>query len=219
MSRTDRFNSLPLPVDEADLPFYRERTLALLRQYFCMAIETGRVPSLLGREFFRGRVTSCRLRTLEDAVIFVHDMEQCLERLDPVSQKLIANISLQGHTEEEAARRLRWTRRHVVRSYPEAIDHLSAILLRVKLLRPGIDGPVSEQPGPQEKQTVGDVMACALPQHAENRRVQGAPSLSVLTLDGQGGDFAPTSDHRRPTAEGHPKSCQEAKNAKFLVSA
>lgn len=153
----DVFQTLPLPVHEAALPLYRERTLGILRRYFCLAIETGRLPSLLGREFFRARCTSYRLRTFEDAVIFVHDVERCLERLDPTAQKLIANIALQGHTAEEAARRLQWSRRHVVRCYPEALDRLSAILLRVRLLEPDFDLPES---APLEKKTVARVMAC-----------------------------------------------------------
>ncbi len=136
---TVRPQDLPLPVPEVELPLYRERTLALLRHYFCMALETGRLPSLLGRECFRARVTRYRLHTFEGAVIFVHDMERCLDRLSETSRQLISHIVLLGYTEEEAARRLGFTRRHVVRVFPEALDELSGILLRVELLHPGAD--------------------------------------------------------------------------------
>lgn len=153
--------SLPLPVAEIALPLYRERTLAILRRYFCLAMETGRLPSLLGREFFRARTSSYRLNTFEDAVIFVHDVERCLERLDPLAQKLIAHIALQGHTADETARRLNWTRRHVARCYPEALDRLSAILLRVRLLEPDFDMPQAE---PVQKKAVICVMACQEPE-------------------------------------------------------
>lgn len=37
---------------------YRGRTVAMLRRYMRYSIETGRLPSLLGREFFRAKVTS-----------------------------------------------------------------------------------------------------------------------------------------------------------------
>lgn len=156
-------HALPLPVAEVALPLYRERTLAILRRYFCLAIETGRLPSLLGREFFRARSSSYHLNTFEDAVIFVHDVERCLERLDPLAQKLIAHIALQGHTADETARRLNWTRRHVARCYPEALDRLSAILLRVRLLEANFDVPQSVQ---VEKKNVVQVMACQDPEIA-----------------------------------------------------
>jgi len=52
---------------------YRGRTMALLRRYFRMSLDIGRLPSLLGREFFRARVTSYRVHSFEDVVILVHD--------------------------------------------------------------------------------------------------------------------------------------------------
>ncbi len=144
---------LPLPVKEVDLPLYRERTLALLRRYFCMALETGRLPSLLGRECFRSRVTRYHLHTFEGSVIFVHDMERCLDRLSELSRRLISEIVLLGYTEDEAARRLNMTRRQVVRVFPEALDELSAILLRVQLLHPG---PIADE----TTATLDQVLAC-----------------------------------------------------------
>ena len=62
--------------DEMELGLYRRRTVALLRRYFRASVEVGRLPSLLGREFFRSRVTSYTMRNFEDVVIFVTDMEQ-----------------------------------------------------------------------------------------------------------------------------------------------
>jgi hypothetical protein len=55
---------------EMDLWPYRRRTVALLRRYGQASVEVGRVPSLLGREFFRSRVSSYTLRNFEDVVIF-----------------------------------------------------------------------------------------------------------------------------------------------------
>ena len=53
------------PVQEEAQPagceFYRKYTEAMLRRYMTMSMEAGRVPSLLGREMFRGNVTAlCR---------------------------------------------------------------------------------------------------------------------------------------------------------------
>ena len=42
---------------DPDLWLYRERTLGMLRRYQRLSVEVGRLPSLLGREFFRTRVT------------------------------------------------------------------------------------------------------------------------------------------------------------------
>jgi hypothetical protein len=45
---------------------YRARVVTMLRRYLQYSIETGRLPSLLGREFFRAKVTSYTVVTFED---------------------------------------------------------------------------------------------------------------------------------------------------------
>jgi len=112
-----------------DLWLYRDRTIALLRKYFQMAIDLGRLPSLLGREFFRTRVTSYTRASFEDCVVFVHDVERCFDALERSSQLLIARIVLQDYTQAEAAVFLGCSRRTVIRKFPEAIDDLTALLL------------------------------------------------------------------------------------------
>lgn len=129
-------SSAAAAVAAQDLHLYRDRTRALLRRYFRMSIELGRLPSLVGREFFRSRVTSYRMHTFEDAVIFVHDTERCLERLDPLGQQLIARIVFQDYTLEETAALVGCGRRTVVRRYPRALDRLSELFLEAELLRP-----------------------------------------------------------------------------------
>jgi len=119
-----------------ELSLYRGRTVALLRRYFRMSIDLGRLPAMLGREFFRARMTAYRAATFEDAVIFVHDMERCLEGLDVFSQKLIARLAFQEFTHEEAAQHLGCARRTVVRRYAETLDHLAEMLLERELLAP-----------------------------------------------------------------------------------
>ena len=119
-----------------ELPLYRGRTVALLRRYFRMSLDLGRLPSIVGREFFRARNTSYRVSTFEDAVIFVHDVERCLEELDAFSQKLIARVALQEFTHEEAAQQLGCARRTVLRRYAETLDRLAEMLLARDLLRP-----------------------------------------------------------------------------------
>ncbi len=92
---------------------YRGRTVAMLRRYMRYSIETGRLPSLLGREFFRAKVTSYTVATFEDRVIFVHDMEKCLARLDDFSQQLIARHIMQEHDQGATAKLLHCTERTV----------------------------------------------------------------------------------------------------------
>lgn len=113
---------------------YRGRTAAMLKRYMRYALETGRIPSILGGEFFRSRVTSYAVTTFEDRAIFVHDMEKCLGRLDELSQQILARVVLQGHGCDEAARLFGCTRMTVHRNLTEALDHMADILLEVGLL-------------------------------------------------------------------------------------
>jgi len=125
---------MPDRTGDPDLWLYRDRTKALLRRYLRISVEVGRLPSLLGREFFRTRVTSYRVSTFEDAVIFVHDVERGLEKLDEFEKKLIAKLVLQDYSQKETARLMGCKRRTVVRRFPEALDQLSEIFLEGGLL-------------------------------------------------------------------------------------
>ena len=124
------------PAPARNLCAYHDRAIALLRRYLRMSLEIGRMPSVLGREAFRARVTSYRVHTFEDAVIFVHDVERCVERLEPFSRQMIARVILQDYTLEEAASLLGCARMTVYRLFPGALDELSAIFLEAKMLAP-----------------------------------------------------------------------------------
>jgi hypothetical protein len=92
------------------------------------------MPSLLGREFFRTRVTSYKASTFEDSVIFVHDVERSLERLGEFDKKLIAKVVLQEYSQEEAGRQLGCGLRHAARCYAEALDRVTETFLKRGLL-------------------------------------------------------------------------------------
>ncbi len=126
----------PMDATNPEVSVYRRHTVALLRRYFRMSIELGRLPSVLGREFFRAKVTSYRMQSFEDVVILVHDVERCLERLDRGSQQVVARVILQEHTYDEAAVIMGWPRRSVARVVVEATDRLSEIFLETGLLTP-----------------------------------------------------------------------------------
>jgi hypothetical protein len=120
--------------NDPDLWLYRDRTIGMLRRYMRLSVEVGRLPSLLGREFFRTGVTSDTVSTFEDAVIFVHDVARSLAKLEAFDKLLIAKIILQDHTQYEAARLLNCGRRTVVRRFPEAVDRITESFLEGGLL-------------------------------------------------------------------------------------
>ncbi len=118
------------------LPFYRTQTEKMLRRYFRLSLDLGRLPSILGGEVFRGMVSSSRRHTFEDFVIFVYDMERCLEKLDPASLETIAALVFLDQSQEEAAKSLGLSRRQVERRYGAALDRLSYRLLTAEMLQP-----------------------------------------------------------------------------------
>jgi hypothetical protein len=67
-----------------DLWMYRGRTESILRKYFRMSVEVGRLPSILGSEFFRTHVTSYSVSSFEDAVIFVYERGAVRRETGPV---------------------------------------------------------------------------------------------------------------------------------------
>jgi hypothetical protein len=91
-----------VPGGNPDLWLYRQRTVALLGPNLRRSIEVGRMPSLLGREFFRTRETSYGASTFENSVIFVHDVERSLEEFNELHKKWIGKIVLQQFSKEEA---------------------------------------------------------------------------------------------------------------------
>jgi len=104
---------------------YRPRTVALLRRYARASIELGRLPSLLGREFFRSRLPASSSRTFEDMVVFVADMDHTLENLDAYDRKLLAMYVLQEYTISEISGMVSCSERTAERLLHDAIDHLS----------------------------------------------------------------------------------------------
>lgn len=134
-SRTELAQAIASPPDRnPELRAYRRRTVSMLRRYLRYSLETGRVPSLLGGEYFRTGVTSYGVVTFEDRVIFVHDMERCLQRLGEFSLQLIARHTLQEHDLESTARLLQCNEKTIRRAIPVVLDQLSEILLEVGLL-------------------------------------------------------------------------------------
>jgi hypothetical protein len=121
---------------DPELSCYRRRTISLLRRYQRLSLETGRLPSIVGREFFRASVTSYRSGTFEDRVIFVRDVEKVLDRLECWDQQLVARVILQEHSYDRAAYLLHCSRKTIQRRVPEVLDLLSDHFLQIGLLVP-----------------------------------------------------------------------------------
>jgi hypothetical protein len=121
---------------EPQMAFYRKYTEAMLQRYVRMSMEAGKVPSLLGQEMFRGRVTSYKVENFEDVVIYLHDVVRCLEKLDKEQQDLISRIALQQYTLGETAELMGLKPRTVIRRYGQAVDRLTRVFLSVKMLEP-----------------------------------------------------------------------------------
>ncbi len=119
---------------ERDLCLYRHRTMALIRRYARASVEVGRLPSLLGQEFFRTRVTSYSLGSFEDIVIFVIDVEHTLDKLDPLGKKLAAMYLIEQYTAPEITRFLNRSSRTIDRLLHDMIDDLTRLLLQRGLL-------------------------------------------------------------------------------------
>ena len=124
------------PVAVTNLYAYRPYTRALLRRYFRVAVDIGRLPSILGGLCFRARVSSYKLHTFEDAVIFVHDIERVFDRIERHLLEIVAGVILLDYSVPEAALRLGITVQRAERRYAAALDSLSSVLLEVGLLRP-----------------------------------------------------------------------------------
>ena len=78
-----------------------------------------------------------RIRDPQDERAWAEFMEiytPLMYQLDPLSARLIAKISLQGFSCDEAARLEGCSRWTVLRKYRDAIDKLSEILLKVGIL-------------------------------------------------------------------------------------
>jgi DNA-directed RNA polymerase specialized sigma24 family protein len=119
---------------DPDIWLYRKKTWTLLRRYMQWSLEAGRLPSLLGRELFRAKITAYSSTTFESRVIFLHDMERCLDRLEDFDRQIIARVCLQQYDHDAAARILHCTRKTIERRLPDLIDELSEVFLKAELL-------------------------------------------------------------------------------------
>jgi DNA-directed RNA polymerase specialized sigma24 family protein len=118
----------------ASLAFYRKHTESLLRRYLYASMQVGRAPSILSDPVARGWASSRPIRTFEDAVIFVLDIEKCLSRLSLLDREMLGRVVLQEYTQVEAASMLGMGVRTISYKFPLALDRLTEKLLEAGLL-------------------------------------------------------------------------------------
>lgn len=136
---------------------YRGQTLAIMRHFFELSCQAGRLPSLLCREFFRAKVSHHAIPSFEEQAVFVRDVELCLERLSDEHAEMIQLIGLYDFSREEIAAMLRRSRSWVQQRVTEAVDALAEIFLQVGLLKE--DRPDRRQRQVTNRSLPADVVA------------------------------------------------------------
>ena len=116
------------------LGFYRKHTESMLRRYLYASMQVGRAPSILGDPIARGWASSRPVRTFEDAVIFVLDIEKCINQLGSLDRQMLSRIVIQEYTQAEAAPLLGMSTRAISYKFPQALDRLTEKLLNAGLL-------------------------------------------------------------------------------------
>ena len=116
------------------LAFYRKHTESLLRRYLYASMLVGRAPSILDHPVARGWASSRPVRTFEEAVNFVLDIERCVAQLSALDRCLLSRIVLQEYTVGEAAIMLGINVNTTATKLSLAVDKLTEILLKADLL-------------------------------------------------------------------------------------
>jgi hypothetical protein len=130
--REDRYET---GSERADALFFRGQTLAIIRHFFEIASQIGRLPSILGREFFRARVSHHAIPSFEEQAVFVHDVERALGRLNDDDAEVIALVGLFQYSLDEAAALLGRSRTNVAVRFADSVDRLAELFLTAGLLQ------------------------------------------------------------------------------------
>jgi Sigma-70, region 4 len=119
---------------DISVAFYRRHTEKMLRRYLYASMQVGRAPSVLGEPIARGWASSRPVKTFEDAVIFVLDIERCINELDHLDRQILFRVVLQEYTQAETACLLGMSGRTIGTRFPQALDRLTEKLLGSGLL-------------------------------------------------------------------------------------
>jgi AraC-like DNA-binding protein len=119
----------------AEVLFYRAQALGIVRHFFEIASQIGRVPSIMGREFFRAKVSHHAIPSFEEQAVFVHDVEAALARLNERDGELIALVGLFHYSMDDVATMLGRSRSYVAQHFADSVDQLAEIFLKTGLLK------------------------------------------------------------------------------------
>ena len=118
----------------ADALFFRGQTLAIVRHFYEVASQIGRLPSILGREFFRAKVSHHAIPSFEEQAVFVHDVEAALGRLREEDAEVIALVGLFQYSLDDVAAMLGRSRSGVAGRFADSIDRLADLFLAAGLI-------------------------------------------------------------------------------------
>jgi len=122
--------------EREDVLFFRGQTIAIVRHFFEIASQIGRLPSILGREFFRAKVTHHAVPSFEEEqAVFVHDVEQAIRKLSDADGEVVALVGLFQYSMEDVAKLLGCSRSWVAKRYVASIDRLANRFLETGLVR------------------------------------------------------------------------------------
>lgn len=124
---------------------YRSQALAIVRHFFELSSQMGRLPSLLGREFFRARVSHHAIPSFEDQIVFARDVELCLAKLHDEHADVLTLVGLYNFSNEEVAEMLHRSRSVIRACFAAALDAIAEIFLEAGLL-------VADRPDRRQRQ-------------------------------------------------------------------
>ena len=113
---------------------YRGQALAVVRHFFELTTQMGRLPSLLGREFFRARVSHHAIPSFEDQIVFARDVELCLDKLSAEQFDVLTLVGLYNFSHQEVAQMLHRSRTMIRQCFAAALDAIAEIFLEAGLL-------------------------------------------------------------------------------------
>ncbi len=119
----------------ADVLFYRSQALGIVRHFFEIASQIGRLPSIMGREFFRAKVSHHAIPSFEEQAVFVLDVEAALARLNERDGELVALVGLFHYSMDDVAAMLGRSRSYVAQHFADSVDQLATIFLETGLLK------------------------------------------------------------------------------------
>jgi len=187
-------NSAPQPAQPAAEPdprpemvCFRNQTLAIVRHYFELSSQIGRLPSLMGREFFRAKVSHHAIPSFEEQAVFARDVELSIGRLNAEHQEILTIAGLYHLSHEELAEMLHISRAAVSAWFAEALDALSEIFLQAGLLR-------EERPDRRQRQVM----------RGRRRTIRGVPRKGPRRVE-----FAIDDETASARAPGTSPSCRD----------